>query len=161
MERLLQGFKRGPREDRTPGQPSSETVDQLKQNKLGQDLSKQISRRWRAGDVYAPHDLSAVEMAKWKRKLRPEYDIFDTLDLNPLKEYKNFSMLSEYMSPMGRILPRSETGLRPVNQRRISKAIRRAIGMGLMPSVHKHPELLQKSIQRAAQVSPITRGPIM
>lgn len=37
----------------------------------------------------------------------------------------------------------SETGLRPVNQRRVAKAIRRAIGIGLMPSVHKHPELLR------------------
>lgn len=37
-----------------------------------------------------------------------------------------------------------ETGLRPVNQRRIAKAVRRAVGMGIMPSVHKHPELLQQ-----------------
>ena len=57
---------------------------------------------------------------------------------------QNFSMLSEYVTPLGRIMGRAETGLRPVNQRKISKAIRRAIGMGMMPSVHKHPELLQK-----------------
>jgi small subunit ribosomal protein S18 len=44
---------------------------------------------------------------------------------------------------MGRIRHRKETGLRPVNQRRIAKAIRRAVGMGLMPSVHKHPEMLE------------------
>ena len=44
---------------------------------------------------------------------------------------------------MGRILHRKETGLRPVNQRRISKAIRRAVSMGLMPSVHRHPEILE------------------
>lgn len=50
--------------------------------------------------------------------------------------------MSEYVSDMGRIKHSSETGLRPVNQRKISKAIRRAIGLGLMPSVYKHPELL-------------------
>ena len=44
---------------------------------------------------------------------------------------------------MGRIKHRNETGLRRVNQRRLAKAIRRAIGMGLMPSVHKHPEMLE------------------
>ncbi len=44
---------------------------------------------------------------------------------------------------MGRIRHSSDTGLRAVNQRRIAKAIRRAIGMGLMPSVHKHPEMLE------------------
>ncbi len=55
---------------------------------------------------------------------------------------KNFSMLSEYITSMGRIKHSSNTGLRNVNQRRIAKAIRRAIGMGLIPSVHLHPELL-------------------
>lgn len=59
------------------------------------------------------------------------------------------------MSEMGRIKHSSETGLRPVNQRKIAKAIRRAIGLGLMPSVHKHPEILDaeaKSRARRGQV---------
>ncbi|KAJ6141677.1 hypothetical protein N7470_010067 [Penicillium chermesinum] len=50
--------------------------------------------------------------------------------------------MSEYVSPLGRIKHRNETGLRPVNQRKIAKAIRRAVGLGLMPSVHRHPEIL-------------------
>lgn len=50
--------------------------------------------------------------------------------------------MSEYMTSMGRIKHRRDTGLRPVNQRKIAKAIRRAIGVGLMPSVHRHPEIL-------------------
>jgi len=44
---------------------------------------------------------------------------------------------------MGRIRHRKDTGLRAVNQRKIAKAIRRAVGMGLLPSVHKHPEMLE------------------
>lgn len=52
-------------------------------------------------------------------------------------------MMTEYMTSMGRIRHSRETGLRAVNQRRIAKAIRRAVGMGLMPSVHKHPEMLE------------------
>jgi small subunit ribosomal protein S18 len=51
-------------------------------------LSKQISRRWKAGDVYAPHDLSEVETAKWKKRERPLHDVFDVLDLNPLAHYR-------------------------------------------------------------------------
>ena len=51
--------------------------------------------------------------------------------------------MSEYMTAMGRIRHRKDTGLRAVNQRKIAKAIRRAVGMGLMPSVHKHPEILE------------------
>ena len=51
--------------------------------------------------------------------------------------------MSEYMTNMGRIKHRRETGLRAVNQRKIAKAIRRAVGMGLLPSVHEHPEVLE------------------
>lgn len=55
--------------------------------------------------------------------------------------------MSDYVSDMGRIRPRSITGLRPVNQRKIAKAIRRAMGLGLMPSVHKHPEILKLKME--------------
>ena len=74
---------------------------------------------------------------------------------------QNFSIMSEYMTPMGRIKHSNETGLRPVNQRRIARAIRRTIGMGMMPSVHRHPEILQKVAVRNEQWSPVRKGPIM
>lgn len=51
-------------------------------------------------------------------------------------------MISEYMTPFGRIKHSDETGLRPANQRKMARAIRRAIGLGLHPSVHRHPMLL-------------------
>lgn len=51
--------------------------------------------------------------------------------------------MSEYMTEMGRIKHSKDTGLRPKNQRKIAKAIRRAIGLGLMPSVHRHPLVLK------------------
>lgn len=54
--------------------------------------------------------------------------------------------MSEYMEETGRIKHSRETGLRPVNQRKIAKAIRRAIGVGLMPSIHRHPEILKRAI---------------
>lgn len=54
---------------------------------------------------------------------------------------------------MGRIKHSLNTGLRPKNQRKMAKAIRRAIGMGLHPSVHRHPEILRLSRQNLS-VSP-------
>ena len=45
-------------------------------------------RRWHTGDVYAPHDLTSVEMIKWRKRQKPDRDAFDVLGLNPLKEYK-------------------------------------------------------------------------
>lgn len=55
--------------------------------------------------------------------------------------------MSEFMTPAGQIKPMRETGLRPRNQRRMAKAIRRVIGMGIHPSVHAHPEILKKRMR--------------
>ncbi|RMZ86353.1 hypothetical protein DV736_g6421, partial [Chaetothyriales sp. CBS 134916] len=93
-----------------------------------------LKRDWQTGDVYAPHDLSAAEMRKWGKKQQPTRDVFDIMSVNPLSLYKNFSVMSDFVSEMGRIRPARETGLRPVNQRKIAKAVRRAIAMGLMPT---------------------------
>ena len=118
------------------------------------DIEQQVPRRFKPGDVYAPHDLSSVEMSKWKKLRRKprvgsqRTDVLDSLGVDPRTHYKNFAMMAEYVSEMGRIKHRNETGLRPVNQRRMAKAIRRAIGTGLMPSVYRHPELLRTSCER-------------
>jgi small subunit ribosomal protein S18 len=135
----------------------------LRENRL---MEKFQTREWKAGDIYAPHDLSPAEMKKWNKRNPPTSDVFDAVNLNPLDVYKvrtgrkvavvndwktgliilfafqNFSIMSEYMTDMGRIKHRKVTGLRGVNQRKLAKAIRRAIGVGLMPSVHRHPEIL-------------------
>ncbi|KAI4103997.1 MAG: hypothetical protein L6R37_003559 [Teloschistes peruensis] len=131
----------------------------------GAYLERQIFRRFRAGDIYAPHDLSSAEQHKWRR--RPpsasintpsststhsgakKRDVFDALGIHPLDEFKNPSIMAEYVSAMGRLRHRRETGLRGVNQRRISKAVRRAVGMGFLPSVHRHPEILEEEAARA------------
>jgi len=135
-----------------------EREQQLKDMTRGytrRELEQQQTRRWRPGDVYAPHDLSGVEMAKWKRVRRQpkaRADVLDQLGMNPLQHYKNFSIMSEYMTDMGRIRHNTDTGLRPVNQRRMAKAVRRAIGLGLMPSVYRHPEILRGEMLRNRQL---------
>ena len=108
-------------------------------------IKRQLGRKWNPGEVYAPHDLSAAETRKWKQKRRPTADIFDQLNVNPLSLYKNFTVMSDFMTDMGRIKHSKLTGLRPVNQRKLAKAIRRAISLGLMPSIHKHPEVLKRT----------------
>lgn len=56
---------------------------------------------------------------------------------------QNFSMMSEYVSEVGKIQHSKLTGLRPRNQRRMAKAVRRAIGLGLIPTTYRHPEILK------------------
>ena len=74
--------------NRIPGQLSKGSAEQVAHTSLGTALSKQITRRWKQGDVYAPHDLSEVEMAKWKKRGRPVYDVFDVLDFKPQDSYR-------------------------------------------------------------------------
>lgn len=108
-----------------------------------QAVSKRLPRRWQPGQVYAPHDLSSVEASKHGIMRRtPPRDVFDLAAVNPIHHYKNFALLSQFVTETGRIKGAKDTGLRPVNQRRIAKAVRRAVGLGLMPSVYKHPEIL-------------------
>lgn len=57
--------------------------------------------------------------------------------------------MAEFMTSMGRIKHSRETGLRPVNQRKMAKAIRRSIGMGLHPSTHIHPMILFHEVKNA------------
>ena len=51
-------------------------------------MERNFTREWKAGDVYAPHDLSAAEARKWRIKKAPTTDVFDSLSINPLECYK-------------------------------------------------------------------------
>ncbi|KAH7115296.1 ribosomal protein S18 [Dendryphion nanum] len=127
-------------------QERTKTAEQVEALERQTNYTGQIWRRWNAGDVYAPSDLSGSEQKKWKMsRQKAQGDAIDTLGINPINEYKNFTIMSEFMTEMGRIKHSSETGLRPVNQRKMAKAIRRAIGLGLMPSVHRHPIVLKRT----------------
>ncbi|KAK4452319.1 hypothetical protein QBC34DRAFT_398376 [Podospora aff. communis PSN243] len=122
---------------------------------------RMMPRKWRKGDVYAPKDLSHVEAKRWRYSNPPAVDIVDMMGFNPVDNYRNLAMISEHMTAHGRIEHSKNSGLRPVNQRKMAKAIRRAIGMGLHPSVHLHPEIL---LNHTAYIShgtlPTTQLPI-
>ena len=65
-----------------------------------------------------------------KKKLDPFIE-----DKELIIDYKNPKLLSRFMSERGRILPRRMTGLTSHNHRSISKAIKRAQQLGLLPFV--------------------------
>ncbi|OIW29021.1 ribosomal protein S18 [Coniochaeta ligniaria NRRL 30616] len=128
-------------------QKKEKTLEGLRARTTSDNYSRQMPRNWKAGDVYAPHDLSPAEMRKWRSRNAPKRDVMDVLGVNPLDLYKNFSVISDFITPFGRIKHSNETGLRPVNQRKMAKTIRRAIGLGIHPSVYRHPMLLLRESQ--------------
>jgi len=131
-----------------PGQHQQSLSQQLQTHKTVNALSRLIVRRYRSGDIFAPHDLSPTEMSKWRARSRPVADAFDVLCMDPLEQYKNYSIMAEYVTPMGRLMHSRNTGLGAKNQRRVSRAVRRLVGLGLAPAVYAHPEILQKKAAR-------------
>ncbi|RIA99483.1 ribosomal protein S18 [Glomus cerebriforme] len=98
-------------------------------------------KTFRYGELYAPDELNENNYKNRRnvgRRKPPTVDTFNALKLNPLIEYKNYTLLSNFVSDMGRILPRSITGLTAKNQRKLAKAIKRARSFGLIPSTHRH-----------------------
>ncbi|KAI9066761.1 hypothetical protein FKP32DRAFT_1554981, partial [Trametes sanguinea] len=69
-------------------------------------------------------------------------DVFHQLDIDPLKECQNSTLLSRFVTSMGKIKGRNETNLTWNNQRRIGKAIRRAKMMGIIPLLSRRSLLM-------------------
>lgn len=72
-------------------------------------------------------------------------DWFYQLDIDPLDEATNPRLLSYFVTDMGKIKSRAETKLTWRNQRRLTKAIRRAKMMGIMPILYKQIPLYKAS----------------
>jgi ribosomal protein S18 len=72
-----------------------------------------------------------------KKALKTDYFLnlpsADGKGVNPLNEYLNPTLLSHFVTNMGKIMGRAQTQLTWKNQRRLGKAVRRARSMGLMP----------------------------
>lgn len=64
-------------------------------------------------------------------------DWFYQLGIDPLDEATNPRLLSYFVTNMGKVKSRAETKLTWRNQRRLTKAIRRAKMMGVMPILNK------------------------
>jgi small subunit ribosomal protein S18 len=65
------------------------------------------------------------------------YDWFYQLGIDPLDEATNPRLLSYFITDMGKVKSRAETKLTWRSQRRLTKAIRRAKMMGVMPILNK------------------------
>lgn len=72
--------------------------------------------------------IQRTQLFRRKKKLDPFMQ-----DPSLSVDYKDVSILSKFLSERGRILSRKLTGLTAYNQRKVSKAIKRAQNLGLLP----------------------------
>jgi small subunit ribosomal protein S18 len=52
-------------------------------------------------------------------------------------DYQNAELLRRFLSPEGKILPARRTGLTAKNQRKITRAVKRARSIGLLPFTNR------------------------
>ena len=71
-------------------------------------------------------------MLSQKQKLSP-------IGLNQKIDYKDIKLLSLFITDQGKILPRRATGVTVQQQRKLSKAIKRARILSLLPFVASDP----------------------
>lgn len=69
-------------------QKKEKTLEGLRARTTSDSYARQMPRFWKAGDVYAPHDLSPAQMRKWRSRAAPKKDVMDLLGVNPLDLYK-------------------------------------------------------------------------
>ncbi|KAH6915026.1 hypothetical protein BKA70DRAFT_1396328 [Coprinopsis sp. MPI-PUGE-AT-0042] len=101
--------------------------------------------------VVRPIDLSYDQRVSKYNRRRPSQvaptsrearsrDVFHQLDLDPLSLATYPLIMSHFVTEMGLIKPRTQTGLTVKSQRRLGKAIRRARMMGVIPILSRLPE---------------------
>jgi small subunit ribosomal protein S18 len=86
------------------GKSRSQTDEELTATAVSQNYLRQMPRRWKVGDVYAPRDLSAYEMRKWRNASPMKKDQLDMLGMNPLDNYRvrlSFSPRFSLRLPVG------------------------------------------------------------
>ena len=71
-------------------------------------------------------------MARQKQKISP-------ISLNQKIDYKDIDLLTLFITDQGKILPRRVTGVTVQQQRKLSKAIKRARILSLLPFVASNP----------------------
>ena len=71
-------------------------------------------------------------MARQKQKISP-------ISLNQKIDYKDIDLLRLFVTEQGKILPRRATGVTVQQQRKLSKAIKRARTLALFPFVASEP----------------------
>jgi len=69
-------------------------------------------------------------MAIYRRKISP-------LPTNESIDYKDVELLSKFLTEQGKILPRRMTGLTTKQQTRLTKAVKRARMLSLLPFVNR------------------------
>mmetsp|Transcript_20960 Transcript_20960/g.38982 ORF Transcript_20960/g.38982 Transcript_20960/m.38982 type:complete len:312 (-) Transcript_20960:305-1240(-) len=131
-------------------QPSTGTQEKILRS--SEDAREEILgltglRSIRPGDTYDPlgqlYRSGVTELSirgpgrgNFVRPQRPQRMVVTGKELH----FANVWVLSRFLTPMGRIMPRNKTGLSPRKQKLLTKAVKRARQLSLLPTTHRYSE---------------------
>ncbi|WFD23008.1 hypothetical protein MEQU1_001692 [Malassezia equina] len=145
LDELADFLENQPQEKARPMRASRAKMDQSQPESF-----RGPTKVFQNGFYYDPQTLNPESMrAQPRRRALPllgptkreamKTDPLHILGINPSRpsladdSYKNGAIMSQFVSEMGKILPRNVTGLTRKSQRYVGKAIRRARAMGILP----------------------------
>ncbi|KAK9465267.1 ribosomal protein S18-domain-containing protein [Lipomyces arxii] len=99
------------------------------------NIDPSFVRRFPTGAIYSPNQLAHLRTPFESDVVVG--DKFKFIERDPMEFYKDAYLLSDFVSTMGNILPRSMTKLTIQNHRKVQKAIKRARAAGLLSTVHR------------------------
>lgn len=74
----------------------------------------------------------------FRHQFRPKGKCFFCLSKIERVDYKDLTSLQKFISPRGRILPRTRSGVCAAHQRQLGRAIKRARELALLPYTDRH-----------------------
>ncbi|CCC70360.1 hypothetical protein NCAS_0E02900 [Naumovozyma castellii] len=124
-----------------------ESQAKSKTNSSVKAIDEVFVKKFQQGSIYDPFDFSMAKVnldRKTKSLIGTSKTYNISYNINPLDLYSSPSELNKFISSTGKILHRDVTGLSAKNQRRLSKAIKRAQSIGLLSKTHKHVDALPR-----------------
>lgn len=129
----------------TPNMKTSVDAGTTRSLEGSKRVDPRFIKKFPRNSTYDPFDFSLARIhleKKFGSAKHSSNDMFDKYGINPVDLYTSPEILSQFMSSTGKILHRDVTGLSAKNQRRLSKAIRRAQAIGLLSKTHKDVSFL-------------------
>ncbi|ORZ34815.1 hypothetical protein BCR44DRAFT_33648 [Catenaria anguillulae PL171] len=103
----------------------------------------------RAGEMYTPADLDESQPKTFPPAVPSlntiQFDVFKAMGTDPLASYKDVTLLSNFVTETGMLMHRKHTKLSAKNQRKLTKAVKRARAMGLMPHTYRMETQTEKN----------------
>lgn len=103
------------------------------------------------GQVYSAYELRHKQHSHYTRHPFapdpiPKRDLYELNSFNPIGQFKNVQLISKYLSPTGKILNHKLNGLSHKSQAKVTKCIKRARSIGIIPYLNR-PNLINTLIE--------------